>query len=66
MPFPALPNAVVFAVAGIVIFTVALLTILRVLPGQLWSRMLEGNIAAALVVAALTLAIGWIVAAAVH
>jgi len=66
MPFPALPNAVVFAVAGILVFTGALLLLLRVLPGQLWSRMLEGNMAAALVVAALTLAIGWIVAAAVH
>lgn len=66
MSFSALPNAVVFAVAGIIIFTAALLTLLRVLPGQLWSRVLEGNMAAALVVAALTLAIGWIVAAAVH
>jgi|tagenome__1003787_1003787.scaffolds.fasta_scaffold20539971_1 uncharacterized membrane protein YjfL (UPF0719 family) len=66
MSFAALPNAVFFAVAGIVIFAIALLTLLRVLPGQLWSRALEGNMAAALIVGTLILAVGWIVAAAVH
>lgn len=64
--FTALPNAVFFAIAGVIIFIIALLTLLRILPGQLWSRVLEGNVAAALVVAALALAISWIVAAAVH
>ena len=66
MPFAALPNAVFFAIAGIVVFAVALITLLRVLPGQLWSRALEGSMTAALLMAALILAIGWIVAAAVH
>ena len=66
MSFAALPNAVFFAAAGIVIFAIALLALLRVLPGQLWKRALEGNMAAALIVAALALAVGWIVAAAVH
>ena len=66
MSFAALPNAVFFAVTGIMIFAVALITLLKVLPGQLWNRALEGNMAAATLVAALVLAIGWIVAAAVH
>jgi len=66
MLFAALPNAVFFAVAGVVVFAVALLILLRVLPGQLWGRALEGNMAAALIVAALMLAVAWIVAAAVH
>lgn len=66
MSFTALPNAVFFAVAGIILFTIALLTLVRIFPGQLWNRVLEGNVAAAVVVAALALAIGWIVAAAVH
>jgi putative membrane protein len=66
MSFAALPNAIFFAVAGIVIFAIALLILLRVLPEQLWKRALAGNTAAALIVAALVLAVGWIVAAAVH
>ena len=66
MPFAALPNAVLFAIAGILIFVVSLLALLRVLPGQLWSRALEGNMAAALIVTALIITLGWIVAAAVH
>jgi putative membrane protein len=67
MSFAALPNAVFFAVTGIIIFAASLLILLRVLPGQLWSRALdEGNMAAALIVASLVLAISWIIAAAVH
>ena len=58
MPFAALPNTIFFAVAGILIFVVALLTLLRVLPGQIWTRILGGDMAAALVVAALALALG--------
>jgi putative membrane protein len=67
MSFAALPNAVFFAVTGIIIFAASLLILLRVLPGQLWNRALdEGNMAAALIVASLVLAISWIIAAAVH
>ena len=66
MSFAALPSAIFFAVAGIVVFAVALFALLRVLPGQLLNRALDGNRAAALVLAALILAIGWIVAASVH
>lgn len=66
MPFAALPNAIFFALSGMLIFALGLVVFLRVLPGQLWNRVLEGNIAAALVVAALVLALGWIVAGAVH
>jgi uncharacterized membrane protein YjfL (UPF0719 family) len=67
MSLAALPNAVFFAVTGIIIFAISLLILLRLFPGQLWNRALDdGNVAAALIVAALMLAIGWIVAAAVH
>jgi uncharacterized membrane protein YjfL (UPF0719 family) len=66
MSFAALPTAILFAITGILVFAAGLFTLLRVLPGQLWSQVLKGNMAAALVVAALALAIGWIVAAAVH
>jgi uncharacterized membrane protein YjfL (UPF0719 family) len=67
MSFAALPNAVLFAVVGLSLFTVALIMLLRALPGRLWTRALEdGNIAAAMIVAAIVLALGWIVAATVH
>lgn len=67
MSFAALPNAVLFALVGLGIFTVALMTLWRVLPGRLWTRAVEdGNLAAAVIVAAIVLAMGWIVAAAVH
>ena len=67
MPLAALPNAVLFAVVGIVMLGVALMTLLRLLPGRLWDRALEENsLAAAVIIAAITLALGWIIAAAVH
>ena len=67
MSLAALPNAVLFAVTGIAIFAIAFFTLLRVLPGQILTRALEeGNVAAALIVAAVALAVGWIIAAAVH
>ncbi len=66
MSLTALPSAVFFAAAGIIVFAVALFALLRMLPGQLWNRALEGDMAAALIVAALILALGWIVAASVH
>lgn len=66
MSLAALPNAIFFALIGISVFAVSLLAFLRLLPGQLWKRVLKGEMAAALVVAALTLALGWIVASAVH
>ena len=67
MSLAALPNAVFFAVSGIIIFAISFLILLRLFPGQLWNRALDdGNVAAALIVAALMLAISWIVAAAVH
>lgn len=67
MSSAALPNAVLFATVGIFVFVIGLIVALRVLPGQLWSRAIEdGQMAAAVIVAAITLALGWIVAAAFH
>ena len=67
MSFAALPNAVFFAVAGVLIFAVAIVALVRVLPDRLWARASEEqDLPAALLVAAFILAIGWIIAAAVH
>ena len=64
---PSLFNAILFVATGLVVFVVALLVILRALPGNLWKEAVqERNVSAAIVLAGITLAIGWIVAAAVH
>jgi uncharacterized membrane protein YjfL (UPF0719 family) len=63
----ALFSALVFAAIGILLFAGAFLLLGRALPGNLWSRAVEeGNLGAAIVLAGLALALGWIVASAVH
>ena len=56
-------NAIAFAVAGIGLFAVSF----RLLSRALWRQAIEErNLAAAIVLAAVALALGWIIAAAVH
>jgi uncharacterized membrane protein YjfL (UPF0719 family) len=59
----SLLNAIAFAVIGIVLFAVSF----RLLTGKFWRQVLEErNVSAAIVLAAVALALGWIIAAAVH
>jgi uncharacterized membrane protein YjfL (UPF0719 family) len=65
--FNALPNAVLFAITGILLFLAAFTILIRILPDQLWTRAVrEGSISAAVLLAALAISLAWIVAAAVH
>jgi uncharacterized membrane protein YjfL (UPF0719 family) len=67
MTLVSLGNALVFVVVGIVVFVCALLAVTRTLPGDLWNEALrKQNIGASILLAAIALALGWIVAAAVH
>jgi uncharacterized membrane protein YjfL (UPF0719 family) len=67
MTIQSLLNAVVFAAIGILLFGCALVLLGRLLPGNLWKQaLLEHNMPAAVVLAAIALACGWIIAAAVH
>ena len=57
MTFAALGNAVLFVVIGFLLFGAAFAIIVRVLPGDLWSRALDGSVSAAVIVAALALSL---------
>ena len=60
-------NALVFVGIGIFVFGCALMLLARVLPGDLWNEALKNrNVSAAVILAGIALALGWIVAAAVH
>jgi uncharacterized membrane protein YjfL (UPF0719 family) len=67
MSLGSLGNALAYSVTGIVVYAVALLLVGRWLPGDLWLQAVqEGKLGAAIVLAAVALALGWVVAAAVH
>ncbi|HZQ53053.1 MAG TPA: DUF350 domain-containing protein [Bryobacteraceae bacterium] len=67
MSFKSLANALAYVVTGVVVYAVALLLVGRALPGDLWLQAVrEGKLGAAIILAAVALALGWIVAAAVH
>ena len=67
MTIATILNALLFAALGIAVFAIALLLVARALPGNLWNQAIFGNNPnAAIVLAGVALAIGWIVAAAVH
>ena len=60
-------NAIVFAVVGMALFAAGFGVMTRLLPGNLWKRVLEDREwGAAIILGAVALALGWIVAAAVH
>ena len=59
----SLLNAIAFAAAGVLLFAVSF----RLLTRKFWRQALEErNVSAAIVLAAVALALGWIIAAAVH
>ena len=67
MSLVSLGNALGFVFVGIVVFVCAFLAVTRVLPGDLWNEALhKQNMGASVLLAAIALALGWIVAAAVH
>ena len=60
-------NAIGFALTGIVLFAIAFTVVAKALPGNLWHQAtVEKNTQASILLAGVALAIGWIVAAAVH
>jgi putative membrane protein len=64
--FPPL-NALIFAALGIAIFFAACTLAVKLAPFDVWKQVLEErNVAAAIVAGAVTLGIGWIIAAAMH
>ena len=65
--FEAFVNAIVYALLGIVIFALSFITIDKLTPHDLWKEIIEQkNIALAIIVGFLALAMGIIIAAAVH
>lgn len=67
MSLGSLLNGVVYAIVGLLVFAAAVSVLARALPGDLWTRAVrDKEVAPAIVVAAIVLALGWIVAAAVH
>ena len=64
--FPIL-NALIFAGLGVLVFVVAFSLAIKLAPLDLWKEIQEErNVAAAILSAGVALAIGWIVAAAMH
>lgn len=60
-------NNLVFVLLGVVVFSIALAVVGRAMPGNLWKQALdERNLHATILLSAIALALGWIVAAAVH
>ena len=56
-------NAIAFAAVGIVLFALSF----RLLTGKFWRQAIEErNVSVAIILAAVALALGWIIAAAVH
>ena len=65
--FEAFLNAIVYALLGIVIFALSFVTIDKLTPHDLWKEIIEQkNIALAIIVGFMALAMGIIIAAAVH
>ena len=65
--FEAFVNAMAYAVLGIVIFAISFITIDKLTPHDLWREIVEEkNIALAIIVGFMALAMGIIIAAAVH
>lgn len=60
-------GSVMYAVIGVVIFWVSFVIVDKITPYKLWEQIVEQkNVALAIVVAAMCLSIGNIVAAAIH
>lgn len=60
-------NAVVFAGVGAAVLALSFWVFDRLTPGELWKEVVEKqNMAMAIVSGAMTLSLGWIIAAAIH
>jgi uncharacterized membrane protein YjfL (UPF0719 family) len=67
VPLSSTINALLFASISIIVFAVAFIIIAKALPGDLWRQaLIEKNLQAAIILAGIAIALGWIVAAAVH
>jgi uncharacterized membrane protein YjfL (UPF0719 family) len=64
--FPVL-NALVFAVLGILVFTIACAILAKLAPFHVWKEIVEErNVAAAILAGAVALGLCWIIASAMH
>ncbi|MEO7335222.1 MAG: DUF350 domain-containing protein [Caldimonas sp.] len=60
-------GSILYALIGVLVFLVCFLIVDRLTPYQLWNQIVdEKNVALAIVVGAIAIAIGLIVAAAIH
>ena len=60
-------GSILYALIGVLVFLVCFLIVDRLTPYQLWEQIVgEKNVALAIVVGAIAIAIGLIVAAAIH
>lgn len=60
-------GSIVFALIGVLVFWICFIVVDKLTPYDLWSEIIEKkNVALAIVVAAMCLSIGIIVAAAIH
>jgi putative membrane protein len=63
----AIVNSLIYSLLGVAIFWIAFMIIDKLTPYDLWGQIIrEKNVALAVVVGALAIAIGLIVAAAIH
>lgn len=67
MTLNSLGIALFFALLGIGLFACAFVLLGKFLPGQLWRRAVEEqNLPAAIVLASIAVALGWIIASTLH
>lgn len=67
LEFGAFLNAAIWAILGVVIFAGSFYILDKMTPGDLWRQIVEEkNIALAILVGAMSLGLGIIIAAAVH
>ena len=60
-------GSILYALVGVLVFLICFLIVDKLTPYQLWSQIVdEKNVALAIVVGAIAIAIGLIVAAAIH
>jgi putative membrane protein len=67
MPIEPLLNSVVYSLLGVVVLVASFFLIDRITPGNLWQELLEKqNRAVAILGAGMAIAIGMIIASAIH
>ena len=60
-------GSIVYALVGVLVFLICFIVVDKLTPYQLWNQLVEEkNVALAIVVGAIAIAIGLIVAAAIH